>query len=245
MFSIKNKIVVVAGGNGLLGKKIVNFLRKNHAVVISADLKHEKLLSDNYILDITNEKLVKEFLSKIIQKYNQIDGWVNCAYPKTKDWGYKFENITSNSWRKNIDMHLNGYFIASKIALEQMKVQKYGSLINFSSIYGHVGPDFNIYKNTAMTMPAAYSAIKGGINSMTRYLAAYYGKYKIRVNTISPGGVFDDQPESFLKNYQKKTPLGRLASPDDISPAVLFLLSDQSSYITGQNLTIDGGYTII
>jgi NAD(P)-dependent dehydrogenase (short-subunit alcohol dehydrogenase family) len=142
-------------------------------------------------------------------------------------------------------MHLNGYFLCSRIALEQMRKQRSGSLVNMSSIYGHLGPDFGVYDGTDMTMPAAYSAIKGAITNFTRYLASYYGKSNVRVNSISPGGVFANQPESFVSAYEKKVPLGRMATPKDIVAAVHFLLSDESSYITGQNLVVDGGWSII
>jgi NAD(P)-dependent dehydrogenase (short-subunit alcohol dehydrogenase family) len=124
-----------------------------------------------------------------------------------------------------------------------MRKQEQGVILNFSSIYGVVGPNFNIYEGTEMTMPAAYSAIKGGIVNFTRYLAAYYGKYNIRVNCISPGGVSDNQNENFIKEYNKLTPLGRMAMPDEIAKAALFLISDESSFITGHNLIVDGGWT--
>jgi NAD(P)-dependent dehydrogenase (short-subunit alcohol dehydrogenase family) len=114
-----------------------------------------------------------------------------------------------------------------------------------ASVYGIVGPDFSIYENTTMTMPAAYSAIKGGIINLTRYLAAYLGPQKIRVNAISPGGIYDNQPANFVNNYNNKVPLRRMGNPDDIAPAVTFLLSDEAGYITGQNLAIDGGWTAI
>jgi NAD(P)-dependent dehydrogenase (short-subunit alcohol dehydrogenase family) len=120
-----------------------------------------------------------------------------------------------------------------------------GSIVNIGSIYGSVGPDFNVYENTNLTMPAAYSAIKGGVINFSKYLASYYGKNNIRVNCVSPGGIFDHQPIEFVRNYESKVPMKRMGKPDDISPAVSFLLSDDSTYITGQNLIIDGGWTAI
>jgi NAD(P)-dependent dehydrogenase (short-subunit alcohol dehydrogenase family) len=114
-----------------------------------------------------------------------------------------------------------------------------------SSIYGLIGPDFAIYEGTEMTMPAAYSAIKGGINNLTRYLASYYGKFQIRVNTISPGGIFDNQSKVFVEKYNNKVPLKRMGNPSDIVYAAGYLLSDESSYLTGHNLVIDGGWSII
>ena len=126
-----------------------------------------------------------------------------------------------------------------------MKTKRSGSIINLASIYGIVAPDFSIYKNTKMTMPAAYSAIKGGIISFTKYLASYYGKFNIRVNCISPGGLHDKQPQTFVKKYIKKTPLRRMARSGDIVGGIIYLASDASKYVTGHNLVIDGGFSII
>jgi NAD(P)-dependent dehydrogenase (short-subunit alcohol dehydrogenase family) len=126
-----------------------------------------------------------------------------------------------------------------------MKKNRSGSIINFSSKYGFVAPDFSLYKNTKMTMPAAYSAIKGGIVNFSRYLASYYGEYNIRVNCVSPGGVYDNQPEAFVKKYIQKTPLKRMASKEDVVGGVIYLASEAAKYVTGHNLIIDGGWNII
>lgn len=245
MFIIDNKIIVVTGGNGLLGKKMVSSLRLAGATVIAADINID--LNDNLQvkMDITNEMLVEKAIAEIVKRYGRIDGWINNAYPRTPDWGLKFELIPFSSWQKNVDMHLNGYFLCCQKVLEIMKLQRFGSLINMSSIYGIVGPDFSIYDGTTMTMPAAYAAIKGGIVNLTRYLAAYYGPLKIRVNTVSPGGIFDGQPESFVSSYENKVPLRTMGKPEDLLGAIHFLLADESSYITGHNLIIDGGWSII
>ncbi len=245
MFSIKDKVIVVTGGNGLLGKEMVSTFREYGAITISVDLNFDKKGQDDYVMDITNEDSVKSVVNSIVEKYSKIDGWVNNAYPRTSDWGNKFENILFDSWRKNVDMHLNGYFLCCQVVLEIMKKNRNGSLINMSSIYGHLAPDFTIYDGTNMTMPAAYSAIKGGLTNLTRYLASYYGKFQIRVNTVSPGGIFDNQPEEFVNNYNKKVPMKRMGNPKDIVSAVYFLLSNESAYITGQNLSVDGGWSAI
>ncbi len=245
MFSVKDKVIVVTGSNGLLGRDISASLRKEGALLIGADVRFDKQTEHDFIMDITSEISVNFIVKSIMGKYGKIDGWVNNAYPRTKDWGNKFENISVDSWRQNVDIHLNGYFICCKVVLEEMKNQQFGSLINMSSIYGLVGPDFTIYEGTEMTMPAAYSAIKGGLNNLTRYLAAYYGPSQVRVNTVSPGGIFDNQPEAFVTNYNKKVPLRRMGSPKDIVAAIHYLLSDEAAYVTGHNLLIDGGWTAI
>lgn len=245
MFNLKNKVVVVSGGNGLLGKKMVSTFRENGAIAISVDITFDQQGENEFLMDITNENSVHSIVELIVKKYNRIDGWVNNAYPRTSDWGNKFENIEFESWRKNVDMHLNGYFLCCQVVLFQMKKQGFGSLINMSSIYGLLGPDFTIYDGTEMTMPAAYSAIKGGLNNLSRYLASYFGQYQVRINTISPGGIYDNQPETFVNNYNNKVPLKRMGTPEDIVSAAFYLLSDESSYVTGHNLVVDGGWTII
>ena len=196
-------------------------------------------------MEITKEKSVSDLVNFIAKKFGRIDIWVNNAYPRTKDWGDKFEDIKLSSWKKNIDMHLNGYFICCQKVVEYMKKRKSGTIINMASVYGVVGPDFSIYKGTDMTMPAGYSAIKGAIINFTRYLASYYAKYDIRVNCISPGGVYNKQPSMFVKRYTDKTPLKRMAEKEDIIGAAIYLASDASKYVTGHNLVVDGGFSII
>lgn len=246
MFSLEKKIIVVTGGSGFLGQEFLNSIRLAGGIGINADISCENNLDNNtFKLDITSEKSVNDLISELVKKYGKIDGWVNNAYPRTKDWGAKFEDIPLDSWKQNVDMHLNGYFNCCQRVLIQMKEQQSGSLINISSIYGLLGPDFGVYEGTKMTMPAAYSAIKGGLNNFTRYLASYYGADTIRVNSISPGGIWDNQPESFVNAYNNKVPMKRMGTPKDIAPSVVFLLSDEASYITGHNLVVDGGWSVI
>ena len=126
-----------------------------------------------------------------------------------------------------------------------MKTQRSGSVVNIGSIYGSIGPDFNLYEGSNLTMPAAYSAIKGGVINFTKYLASYYGKHGININCVSPGGIYNNQPSKFVKKYIRKVPMKRMATPSDISPAIAFLLSAEAKYINGQNLIIDGGLTSI
>ncbi|MFA5338254.1 MAG: oxidoreductase [Candidatus Omnitrophota bacterium] len=258
LFNLKNKVAVVTGAAGLLGKEFVKALSENGASVIAADIakdkgnklekfcEQQKAKVDFKHLDIAKAKSISELINFADRNYKKIDIWVNSAYPKTKDWGVKFESIPTASWRKNIDAHLNGYCFCCRAAAEYMKKKKSGgSIVNLASIYGILGPDFSIYKNTDMTMPAAYSVIKGGIINFTRYLASYYGKYDIRVNSISPGGILDKQPKAFIRKYQEKTPLRRMANKEDVSGGVVYLASDNAKYITGHNLVIDGGWSII
>ena len=159
--------------------------------------------------------------------------------------GDTLEDVKPESLRKNIDWQLNSHIILSQIVMEIMKKHGSGSVVNIASTYGVVGNDFTVYEGTQMKSPAAYSAIKGWIINFTRYLASYYGKHNVRVNCVSPGGIFDHQPEPFISAYEKKVPMKRMGKPDDIAPAVSFLLSDEAKYITGHNLIVDGGWTAI
>lgn len=246
MNRLKDKIIVITGGNGLLGRDLIDNVNGQGAFCINIDINHETTEDLSSIkCDITNEDEIKKCVDRIIDKYAKIDGLINNAYPKTKDWGNKFEDISFISWQKNVDWQLNSYFCLTQHVVKFMVQREFGSIINMSSVYGLVGPDFTVYDGTAMTMPAAYAAIKGGLVNFTRYLASYLGKSNIRVNAICPGGIFDNQNPIFVDNYNKKVPMRRMGFPKDISPAAVFLLSDESSYITGQSLAIDGGWTCI
>lgn len=241
---LDNKVIVVTGGNGLLGSAMIEDIRRKGGIGISADLASENS-DDNVYSDITSLDSIRETVDFISQKYGRIDGWVNNAYPRTPDWGNDFLDIDEESLDKNIKWQLNSYILCCQEVIKEMLKEKRGSIINIASIYGVVGNDFTIYEDTNINPPAAYTAIKGGLINFTRYLASKYGKEGIRVNTVSPGGIFDNQPKKFVEAYEKKVPLKRMGKPIDIAPAVSFLLSEEAKYITGQNLIIDGGWTSI
>ncbi len=246
MSRLKSKVIIITGGNGLIGKEVVLRLKSEGATCVNIDInQHTTSDLSNINCDITNFKSIDDAIELIIKKYNKIDGLVNNAYPRTKDWGNKFEEIEITSWQNNIDWQLNSYFYFMQKVSRHMINKEYGSIVNIASVYGIVGPDFTVYEGTDLTMPAAYSVIKGGLINFTRYLASYLGPKKIRVNCVSPGGIFDNQNPIFIENYNKKVPMKRMGLPKDISPTIAFLLSDDSSYITGQNIAIDGGWTAI
>lgn len=246
MNRLRDKIIVVTGGNGLLGRDIIAAVLAEGAFCINIDINHDTSADLSSLkCDITNATSVTDAVELIVNKYGRIDGLVNNAYPRTSDWGNKFENIEYASWQKNVDWQLNTYFLFSQTVSKYMAEKGSGSIINMTSIYGVVGPDFTVYDGTSMTMPAAYAAIKGGLINFTRYLAAYLGPENVRVNAISPGGIFDNQNQVFVDNYVRKVPMRRMGLPEDISPSVVFLLSDEARYITGQNLIVDGGWTAI
>jgi NAD(P)-dependent dehydrogenase (short-subunit alcohol dehydrogenase family) len=256
IFSLKDKVVLITGSVGLLGLKMCESLCEYDAKVVMTDINKEKLkrasreLSEKYpgkilsiFIDIVDEKSVQDGLKKTIDLSGSVDVLINNAYPYNKHYGRIYEDIEFKDWRENVDMHLNGYFnVTHKVSKVMMK-QKRGNIINIASIYGVLGPHFGIYQDLGITMPIEYSAIKGGIINFTRYLATYLAPYNIRVNSISPGGIYDKQSPVFVKRYCKEVPLGRMASPQDIAGGVIYLASEASSFVTGQNLMIDGGWS--
>lgn len=256
MLSLSGKNIVVTGGCGLIGKEICRAVGDFDGNVIVADIdsttgeSFAEGLSANgkkavyRQLDINSEVSCTAFINSVCNEFGCIHGLVNNAYPRNKSYGKIYEDVDFQSWRENIDIHLNGYFNITHKISRVMQNQKEGNIINMCSIYGLVGPDFSIYEGTKMTNPVEYAAIKGGLINLTRYLASYLGKDNIRVNSISPGGILDKQDENFIGKYISRTPLGRMGEPEDIAGGVVYLLSDLSSFVTGHNLIIDGGWTI-
>lgn len=253
LLDFSNKNVVVTGGLGQLGYEVSRAFLEYGARVIVADIDERRFPALQgepggercafAYLDIGAMEHLPEAVTRIASSHQRIDVWVNTAYPRTADWGNKIADVTLDSWDQNIRAHLGGYFWTSKHVAEHMKERGGGALINFGSIYGVVGPNFSIYDGTTMTMPVAYAAIKGAIVSLTRYFAALYGPYNVRVNTICPGGVFNDQDPRFVERYSALTPLRRMARAEELAMPTLFLASDAASYLTGHALMVDGGWT--
>lgn len=243
---LENKIIIVTGGNGLLGREIVNDINKKGGIAICVDINMEENLSANKLnCDITKLENIKDLIAMVHDKYGRIDGLVNNAYPRTDDWGKDFEELTEESLELNVKWQMNSYILFCQQVVACFRRNLGGAIVNMASIYGVVGNDFSIYEETNIVPPPPYSAIKGGLINFSRYLASRYGSENIRVNVISPGGIFNHQPDTFVKKYEDKVPMKRMGNPDDIAPVVSFLLSDESKYITGQNIVVDGGWTAI
>lgn len=262
-FSLNNKVAVVTGALGLLGKEHCYALSEAGACVIVCDLNEmeSRRFSETLpgkslgsCLDVTDPDSVVRLKELILSEYGQIDILINNAAindmfenPVLAAEQSQFENYPLEMWRKSIDVNLTGVFLCSQILGRQMVKQKKGSIINIASTYGMVAPDQSIYRRADGSQdfykPPAYSAAKGGVISFTRYLAAYWGHAGVRVNSLSPGGVRNSQAEYFIENYSRRTPLGRMAESSDYRGAIVFLASDASSYMTGANLVVDGGWT--
>ena len=251
MLGIKDRIVIVTGGCGLIGREIVRELAVAGAQVVNADISLDTdPEAGSFHLDLSDNASIDALVAFTLERYGRIDALINSAYPHTRDWSdYFFEDEPFEHFKKNVELQLDSVFYLDQQVAKVMMRQKAGSIVNFGSIYGIVGNDFTIYEEYGGTSTGAYCAIKGGIINFTRYLASYLGKWNVRVNCVSPGGVFDkDSPEQnpiFLRNYTHKCPMKRMAEPEDIAPVALFLISDMARYVTGQNIAADGGWTCI
>jgi len=258
IFDIKDKVIVLTGAAGNLGSQYAEALSKSKANVVLCDIDYKtcKTLSSKLNheygvesipvrLDLRKKISVENLVKKIMKKYSKIDVLINNAAYQGNAIIRKtpFENLSIKDWNHALSVNLTGVFLLCQKVGKIMKKQKYGSIINIGSTYGIVAPDQSIYGNSGLNAGAFYSASKSGVINLTRYLASYWGKFGIRVNTLSPGGVKNNQTKSFVSNYSKKTMLGRMASGQDYVGAIIFLSSDASSYMTGSNLVIDGGWT--
>ena len=258
IFDLTDKTVILTGAAGYLGGNYADGLSQSGANVVLADINYqgckklEHKIREKYDvdplsvkLDLTQSKSINNLVSKITKKYSNIDVLINnAAYqgtPKIRTAG--FENLTLETWNQAISVNLTGIFLLSQQIGKIMKNQKFGNIINISSIYGIVGADQRIYGKSGLNSAVFYAATKGAVLNLTRYLASFWNRTGIRVNTFSPGGVENKQDKNFIKNYSKKTMIGRMARNDEYVGALIFLASDASSYMTGSNLIIDGGWT--
>lgn len=264
LFSLKNKVAVVTGALGLLGKQHCYALSEAGAIVIACDLKENDCKEFAFSLegenlgvgvDITSAESIKKLKDQILDKFKKIDILVNNAAindmfenPMAAAELSKFENYPLELWNKSLEVNVTGTFLCSQIIGSQMALQKNGAIINIASTYGIVAPNQSIYIKENGTQSfyksPAYPSTKGAIIAFTKFLASYWGKDGVRVNCLSPGGVENNQEDYFIKNYSANTPLGRMAAPTDYKGAIVFLASDASSYMTGANLIVDGGWTI-
>ncbi len=264
MFNLQDKVILVTGGTGLLGKTYCKELASQGAIVIMADLKEtkpkiiaEKLSQNESLkifgmeLDLSYEDQIIEIFKKINLEFGKMDVVINNAAATGEHLMREgvvftsFEDSKLAIWEKNLRVNLTGVYLVSREAGKLMINSGGGSIINISSTYGVVGPDHRIYQDMPFNSLASYAAAKAGVHGLTRWLATYWGEKGIRVNTIVPGGVENNHDSEFVKRYSERTPLRRMAKPKDMVGMVLYLSSDLSSYSTGQQYFVDGGWTAI
>ena len=253
---LTNKKVYILGGFGLIGSKVVASTLSIGAKVIILDVQKKQIPNNVKYEKFDCSKLnnLEKNFNRIILKFGCPDVFINCSYPRTKDWGKSsFNKITLKRMTKNIEIHMNSYAWLAKIVAERMvKNNIKGNIINLNSIYGLLGQDLSIYEKTSIKENMSYSLIKGGLTNFTRQMASYYGRFGIRINGICSGGLkghvagkSNFQSKQFVKNYQKRVPLKRLGDPEEIANVITFIASEASSYITGLNVVVDGGWTAI
>lgn len=263
IFSLEKKVAIVTGALGLIGKNHCEALTEAGANVVVCDLDQTeckifaKTLAQKSIgisSDITDKDSVIELKITTLKEFGRIDILVNNAAindmfenPQAAAEQSKFENYPLEMWKKSLDVNVTGMFLCSQVIGIEMAKQNKGSIINIASTYGIVAPDQSLYINPDGTQSfyksAAYPVTKGAVISFTKFLAAYWGDKNVRVNTLSPGGVENKQDDYFIENYSNRTPLKRMAQPNDYKGALIFLASDASNYMTGSNLVVDGGWT--
>ena len=264
-FDLGGKVALVTGATGLLGREHCLALSSSGAAVVVADVAADKcsaLASElgtsamGLALDVTERQSLVAGLEAVLQRYGKIDVLINNAAmndmfenPTLAAEQSKFENYPEPMWRKMFDVNVTGMFLCTQVFGSQMARRGQGSIVNIASTYGLVAPDQSLYVRPdgvqAFYKSAAYPATKGAVIAFTRFVAAYWGKHGVRANALSPGGVENEQDEFFVARYASKTLLGRMASVSDYRGAIVFLASDASSYMTGANLIVDGGWTAI
>lgn len=261
-FNVKSKVIVITGALGLLGSTYADGFSREGANVVIVDLDGElchqraEEIAEKYGTeplgigcDIVNREEVERMIKQVVSRYGCIDVLINNAATKTENFFEPFEEYPIEDWEKVMRVNVTGMFLCSQAVAREMEKKRSGSIINIASIYGVVAPDQRIYQDAIyqgkeINTPLVYATSKGAVISFTRYLAAYLAKYGIRVNTVTPGGVYSGQNETFVARYSQRCPLGRMATPEEIFNTVYFLASNASSYITGHNLIVDGGWTI-
>jgi NAD(P)-dependent dehydrogenase (short-subunit alcohol dehydrogenase family) len=263
-FQLRGKVALVTGALGFLGREHCRALMAAGAEVVVTDLDADgcrRYAADLELsvagralgveLDVTRAESVLAVRERVLGTFGRLDVLVNNAaidHKFTPEAGDSaFENYALEEWQRALDVNVTGVFLCCQILGTPMAERRVGSIINIASTYGVVAPDQSIYRkpdgSQTFFKSAAYPATKGAVLAFTRFLAAYWGRSGVRVNALSPGGVLRDQESHFVDSYASRTPLGRMASPHELRGALVFLASDASSYVTGANLLVDGGWT--
>ena len=251
---LKDNVVAITGGAGLIGTAFSKAIIENGGRVIIGDIASNrgKELQDKFGADkalfikvnTSDTNSIDKFLELGKNHFGKIDSAIHCAYPRSEQWGTRFEELEAMGLEYDLFHQLGGAILFSQRLIAFFKEQKYGNLIHLSSIQGVSAPKFEHYEGTKMVSPIEYSAIKAGIVSITRYLAKYCKNQNIRVNCISPGGILDNQPESFLGKYNSTCSSKGMMDAQDLNGTIIYLLSNMSKYVNGQNIIIDDGWIL-
>jgi NAD(P)-dependent dehydrogenase (short-subunit alcohol dehydrogenase family) len=259
LIDLKGRVALITGATGSIGQEAAITIAELGGDLILVDRPgsdyepiKERILQNHTInvkcidCDLENESSRKILIDQVNKNDQDLNVIINNAAfvgeSNLKGWIVDFEDQDIGTWRRALEVNLTAVFHLSQGLLNKLKKSKSASIINISSIYGMNGPDYSLYEGVEMGNPAAYSASKGGLIQLTRWLSTTIAP-DVRVNTISLGGVWRNQPEKFVKRYEAKTPLGRMATEEDFKGVIAFLAGDLSSYVTGQNIVIDGGWT--
>jgi NAD(P)-dependent dehydrogenase (short-subunit alcohol dehydrogenase family) len=252
---LSGKVVLITGAAGLLGSAIVNGVVNANAQVILVDIDPRGLTrvsqqlgtTANHIsvvADTSSAEGIRVAIDNGVDQYGKIDAAIHCAYPRSVGWGARFENLTKENLDSDLSAQLGGAILCSQELLKLFRAQGSGNLIHIGSIMGVATPKFENYEGTHMSSPLEYTAIKAALIAITKYLAKYYRDEGIRVNCISPGGILDQQPETFLGKYRAYCNEKGMLDPEDLVGTVLYLLSDESRYVNGQNIVVDDGWSL-
>ncbi len=253
--TLKNNTVLVVGANGRIGSVIAKRLLEEGANVIAADITLENLKKNDFKeykeqflkieMDITNKESIEKVFEFALSKFEKIDSAINSSYPKGHEYGKHFFDVSYDAFTKNLSLHVGGFFLFMQICAKySLSSKQKFSLLNFSSIYGNIAPRFEIYEDTDMTTPVEYAAMKSAIQHLSQYVSAYTKNSKFRVNCISPGGISDNQDSKFLANYKKFSREKGMLDVEDLLGTVLYLISESSEYVCGQNIIVDDGFVV-
>jgi NAD(P)-dependent dehydrogenase (short-subunit alcohol dehydrogenase family) len=243
---LSGRRALVAGGAGHVGRTVCATLAGLGAAVASVDLEESAAVDAAVVCDLADEAAARAAVREVCERLGGLDVLVHCAAlvgtSRLDGWAEPLERQGVDAWRRALDVNLTSAFVLAQEATPELRRSGHGAVVLFSSIYGLVGPVPSLYEGTSMANPAAYGASKAALLQLTRHLAVELAP-EVRVNAISPGGIERGQPSDFVERYAARTPLARLATEDDLAGAVAFLATDLSSYVTGHNLVVDGGWT--
>lgn len=242
---IKDKVGIITGGNGRLGQTFAESLHLKNRVYLFDIQDKCAIFNENVFycqVDITNQDATQTAVGNILKKEKRIDFLINNAALQITN---PFEKMTIEDFRRSMDVNLNAAYVCIKAVSSAMISRERGNIVNIASIYGITIADPNIYGNSGLNSPDVYAASKAGLIHLTKYLAVNLAKYNIRVNAISPAGIFNNQPGEFLVKYLPKVPMNRMLNRNELIGPLHFLLSDASSYVTGHNLIVDGGFSCL